>query len=52
MKARREGCLFARKFVLLSSLRDGEKKNAESANNDGVVSVDDWTTVVVKKQVG
>ncbi|KAK1748431.1 hypothetical protein QTG54_000370, partial [Skeletonema marinoi] len=52
LKARREGCLFARKFVLLSSLRDGEKKNAESANNDGVVSVDDWTTVVVKKQVG
>jgi len=52
LKARREGCLFARKFVLLSSLRDEEKKNAESANNDGVVSVDDWTTAVVKKQIG
>jgi len=48
-KARREGCLFARKFVLLSSLRDRAKQNLET---DGIISVDDWTTVVVKKQTG
>lgn len=51
-KARKEGCLFARKFVLLSSLRDEAKKKTETVSNDGVVSVDDWTTVVVKKQTG
>ncbi|KAL7436208.1 hypothetical protein ACHAXM_005075 [Skeletonema potamos] len=51
-KAREEGCLFARKFVLLSSLRDGVKKHPQPVNNDGVVSVDDWINAVVKKQVG
>jgi len=51
-KARREGCLFARKFVLFSSLRNEAKKNPETVSNDGVISVDDWTTVVVKKLAG
>lgn len=51
LKARGEGCLFARKFVLFSSLRDGAKKNPQPFNNDGVVSVDDWITLVVKKKV-
>ena len=51
-KARGEGCLFARKFVLFSSLRDGAKKNPQPVDKDGEVSVDDWITIVVKKHDG
>ena len=51
LKARNQGCLFARKFVLLSSLRDEVKKN-QLDDTDGVVSVEDWSTVVVNKKVG
>lgn len=50
VKARGEGCLFARKFVLLSSLREGSNKTLQPVNNDGIVSVDDWITVVAKKK--
>ena len=52
MKARGAGCLFARKFVLLSSLRVGANKNVQPINSDGVVSVDDWITVVKQKHFG
>ena len=52
VKARGDGCLFARKFVLLSSLPGGVYKNPHTIDNDGTVSVDDWITVVKQKQFG
>lgn len=52
VKARGDGCLFARKFVLLSSLPGGVYKNPHTIDNNGTVSVDDWITVVKQKQFG
>ena len=50
-KARGEGCLFARKFVLASSIRGQRKEGAPLATNseDGLVSVEDWVCAVAKK---
>jgi len=56
-KARAEGCLLARKFVPASSIRGGGRRKVagggSSANNndvdDGLVSVGDWISAVVKR---
>lgn len=45
-KARREGCLFARKFVPLSSIR-GRQKEVLTNSNDGIVSTEDWTASII-----
>ncbi len=52
VKARGDGCLFARKFVLLASLPGGVYKSPHTNDNDGTVSVNDWITVVKEKQFG
>ena len=52
LKARGEGCLFARKFVPKSSLRGRRQKGVQNSpvvGNDGIVSVEDWLSVIVKK---
>jgi hypothetical protein len=59
VKARGEGCLFARKFVPASSVRGGgsgggKRKEPGGATasakvGDGLVSVEDWTAAVVKR---
>ena len=45
VNARCDGCLFARKFVPLSS-SEREKKNGQAAGGDGVVTVEDWLTLM------
>lgn len=46
VKARGEGCLFARKFVPLVS--NSQAKDAHAVSNDGIVTVENWLDVMQK----